>query len=270
MPIRLALSGALGRMGLRVRELARGDDRFEIVQLLDVRGADPRAGEPAVHTGELEPGAEVLIDFSTPAGFASRLVECVRHRIAFVSGTTGLQQEHEDLLVDAASVVPVLHAPNMSLGVEVLRRLVETAARVLPESFDVELSEIHHRKKVDAPSGTAVGLLALLAKTRGEAASAPLHGRSGAAGPRGREIGVHAVRGGDVVGEHTVLFLGDGERIEITHRAGDRAVFARGALEAAVRLAGAKPGRYGIADVLSGSPREGIVEKRRGNVRNSS
>ncbi|MHC5081382.1 MAG: 4-hydroxy-tetrahydrodipicolinate reductase [Planctomycetota bacterium] len=259
MSIRLAVSGARGRMGKQVTDLAAADPRFEIAHLLEGEGHPELGASLTIGSSEREiplatewaSGADVLVDFSTPSGCKARLLECVRGKVAFVSGTTGLTGKDEDLLIDAASVIPVLHAPNMSFGIEVLCRTVAFMEPLLPEGFDIEVIESHHRGKVDAPSGTAYRIAGVLSATGGGETRTPRFGREGRAGPRGKEeIGVHAVRGGDVIGEHTVLFLGPGERLEITHRCTERSVFARGALHAAAKLATMKPGRYRISDLF--------------------
>ncbi|MHC4599657.1 MAG: 4-hydroxy-tetrahydrodipicolinate reductase [Planctomycetota bacterium] len=252
MVVRLAVSGALGRMGTMVWSEATADARFEIVQLLEIEERGDAVGTPLPVETRLADGADVLVDFSTPAGFKERLLECVQRKVAFVSGTTGLSAAEVDLLVDASSVIPVLHAPNMSLGVEVLSRAVSLIASLLPAGFDAEVTETHHRGKRDAPSGTALRILEILRAAPGREAGETVHGRQGRSAARlDGEIGVHAVRGGDVIGEHTVHFLGPAERMEITHRCTDRAVFARGALHCAHCVASGKPGRYRIADLLS-------------------
>ena len=196
--------------------------------------------------------ADVVIDFSSPDGSEDALRWAKEHRAAFVCGTTGLEEGFFERLDDAADHIPVLYAANMSLGVNVLMHLVTEAARMLPESFDAELVELHHRRKVDAPSGTALALLESLNHGRGDAPRANARfERSGQVGARSsREIGVFAVRGGTVAGEHTVYFLGEDERIELRHQAKDRSVFARGAVQAARWIAGRTPGRYSMRDVL--------------------
>ncbi|WP_428264935.1 4-hydroxy-tetrahydrodipicolinate reductase, partial [Haliangium sp.] len=176
--------------------------------------------------------------------------------IAGVIGTTGLGDEHQAAVDELAARAPVVWAPNFSLGVHVLLALARQAARALGPSFDIEVVELHHRHKRDAPSGTALALAAALDAGRGDGdpgadALARRFGREGDVGPRARaEMGVMAVRGGDVVGEHTAYLLGEHERLELTHRAGSRDVFAAGALHAAAWTAGRAPGRYGMGDVL--------------------
>lgn len=203
----------------------------------------------AGRTGSGHVDADVVIDFSLPAGAEAALEFAVASGQAFVSGTTGTGEAFSRKLASAATTIPVLHASNMSLGVAVTRAATRLAAAALPREFQPEIVELHHRHKVDSPSGTALSLAADIAASRPE--TEVNHGRTGASGPRGpQELGVHGVRGGDVVGEHIVYFFGDGERIEITHRATDRRIFARGAVAAALWLAGRPPGLYTMDDVL--------------------
>ena len=177
---------------------------------------------------------------------------CARSGKALVIGTTGLDERQEDRLCDAAAEIPVVYAPNMSVGVNLTFKLVELAARALGDSVDVEILEAHHRHKVDAPSGTALKLGRIVAETLGrELEEDAVYGREGHTGARDRRtIGFATVRGGDIVGEHTTLFAGDGERVEITHKASSRTVFASGAVRAAVWLAGAGNGLFDMQDVL--------------------
>jgi len=195
-------------------------------------------------------GADVVIDFSTASAVPALLSAAVQQKVAVVSGTTGLDDQAQRALDKAAASVPVMWAPNTSVGVQVLAELVEQAVRRLGSGFDVEIVEIHHRKKVDAPSGTA-RRLAEAAKA-GRSGLTELTAREGIVGPRtDNEVGVMALRGGDVIGDHTVFLFGNGERIELTHRASSRDLFAQGALRAAGLLVGKAPGRYALADVLS-------------------
>jgi 4-hydroxy-tetrahydrodipicolinate reductase len=200
-------------------------------------------------------GADVLVDFSTPEALAAVLDVLELRPIPLVVGTTGLPETMRARLDTLAVVVPVLMAPNMSIGVQLLRRLVRLAAAAAGPDWDVEIVELHHRRKVDAPSGTALALAADVAGALGlDPATALESGRHGTTGPRlDGLIGVQALRGGDVVGEHTVMLLGQGERLEIIHRATDRGTFAAGALRAARWLCapGRPPGRYTIDDVLA-------------------
>ena len=195
-------------------------------------------------------GAEVIIDFSNASAVHTIAALAWRNKIALVSGTTGLGAEAKQALEKTAEQVPVLWAPNMSLGVQVLAELVEQALRRLGNDFDAEIVEIHHRKKADSPSGTARRLADAVRIVR--PATRELHGRDGMVGARtDDEVAVLGVRGGDVVGDHTVYLLGPGERLELTHRASSREMLAHGALRAARFLVKQKPGKlYRIADVL--------------------
>jgi 4-hydroxy-tetrahydrodipicolinate reductase len=191
-------------------------------------------------------GADVVIDFSLPVGLAELARLAARQNVALVSGTTGVKDT--SMLDDAASRIPVLWAPNMSIGIQVLSHIVAEAVRRLGPGFDVEITEVHHRAKVDAPSGTAVRLAEAVREVR---ALRSVTGRDGIVGARSNdELGIFALRGGDVIGDHTVHLLGAGERIELTHRATNRDLFAHGALRAARWLSGQKPGRYSLANVL--------------------
>jgi len=194
--------------------------------------------------------ADVVIDFSTPAATRALAAVAAATGTAMVSGTTGLGDEDRAALDLAAAHVPLLWEPNMSVGVHVLTRLVAQAAASLAD-WDLEVVEIHHRAKVDAPSGTALRLAEAMQRARsGE--SRLVHGRAGKPGPRASsEIGMHALRGGDVVGDHVVHLLGGGERLELTHRATSRDVFAHGAVRAGRWLAGKPAGRYALGDVLA-------------------
>jgi 4-hydroxy-tetrahydrodipicolinate reductase len=197
-------------------------------------------------------GADVVVDFSAPRALEAACVACAKAKIALVSGTTGLDENAKAALGDAATRTAVIWEPNMSVGVHVLAMLVAQAEAALGAAYDVEVVEIHHRAKVDAPSGTAIRLADVVKEARG---AHYVHGRQGRPGPRdASELGVHAVRGGDVVGEHTVYFFGDGERVELTHKASSRDLFAHGALRAARWLAGRAAGRYALADVIRTSP----------------
>jgi 4-hydroxy-tetrahydrodipicolinate reductase len=194
-------------------------------------------------------GADVVIDFSVASAVPSLLALAARQKVAVVSGTTNLDENAKKALDRAAGSVPVLWAPNMSLGVQVLAELVEQAVRRLGLGFDVEIAEIHHRKKIDSPSGTAKRLADAARAAR--PALREIHGRSGDVGARTNdEMAVYGLRGGDVVGDHTVFLFGQGERIELTHRASNRDLFAQGALVAARFVNGKPAQRYTIADVL--------------------
>lgn len=198
-------------------------------------------------------GATVAIDFTLPAALHDNLAACVAAGVPVVVGTTGLDLPAEDAMAAAAARISVLHAPNMSLGVNLLLELVAQAAAALPADYDIEIFEAHHKHKLDAPSGTAVRLGQVAANARGSSlAASAVYVREGQTGPRPPgAIGFSTVRAGDIVGEHTVLFCGTGERLELGHRATDRLTFARGALRAAQWLAVERgPGLYSMRDVL--------------------
>ncbi len=197
---------------------------------------------------------DVLLDFSTPAACVARAKECAELGIPLVAATTGLSPEQAAYVEDeVACRVPVLRSANMSVGVNVLFRLVGQVARALGDGFDVEIVEMHHRNKKDAPSGTAMTLLERVCEARSWAVEeAAIYGRQGETGVRpDREVGVHAVRGGDVAGDHTVVFAGMGERLALTHRASSPEVFARGAVRAAFFLKDKPPGLYTVEDMLA-------------------
>lgn len=263
MSPRVAVLGANGRMGRAVVRLAH-EGGMTIVAAIGVgdegRDAGELAGVGAIGA-RLTPdvasiaasGAEVLVDFSTPAVLARACGACEEGKIAIVSGTTGLDAAGTSALDAAAKSVAVLWEPNMSVGVHVLSELIARAVTALGDGYDLEIVEAHHRRKVDAPSGTALRLAEVAAAARAGAGSTRfVTGREGAPGARSPgEIGVLAMRGGDVIGDHTAFFLGDGERIELTHRASSRDLFARGALRAGRWLVGRPAGRYRLGDVLA-------------------
>ncbi|MDV3256235.1 MAG: 4-hydroxy-tetrahydrodipicolinate reductase [Sphingomonas sp.] len=196
-------------------------------------------------------GGDILIDFSAPDGLRSSLDQAISAAIPLLVGTTGLIEEHESLIADAAKIIPILRAPNTSLGVALLTDLVERAAKVLgPDKWDVEILEAHHRHKSDAPSGTALHLGSAVEQGRNMDAKEEL-GRCGTGLSReSGSIGYSAVRGGTVAGDHDVMFLGPEERLILSHRAESRAIFARGALAAARFLAGKPAGTYTMRDVI--------------------
>lgn len=257
--LKLAVCGASGRMGRTVTRLCLEAGDIEIVGACTGPG-DPAIGEDAgllagaktvgvAVTDDMAAallGAQVVIDFSLPAALGELARLAARQGVALVTGTTGIKDTRP--LDEAAKKVPVLWAPNMSLGIQVLSDLVAEAARRLGPGFDIEITEVHHRQKVDAPSGTALRL-AEAAKSVRELET--VTGREGIVGARRPgELGVFGIRGGDVIGDHTVHLLGLGERLELTHRATSRDLFAHGAIRAARWIAGAGPGRYSLADVL--------------------
>jgi 4-hydroxy-tetrahydrodipicolinate reductase len=260
--VKLALFGATGRMGLAITRLARQATDIQIVGAVSV-SSDANLGRDL---GELAGvgtlgvvvgddlasgllGAEVVIDFSTAKAVGPLLAAAAKQGIAVVSGTTNLSEAELAALRQAATSVPVLWAPNMSRGVQVLAEVVTHAVRRLGLDFDVELVEMHHRRKIDAPSGTAKRLARAVHEAR--PGLSEVHGREGEPGARlTTEMGVVALRGGDVIGDHTVHLLGPGERLELTHRATSRDVFAAGAIAAARFVQGLKPGLYELSDML--------------------
>ncbi|PYI76910.1 MAG: 4-hydroxy-tetrahydrodipicolinate reductase [Verrucomicrobia bacterium] len=234
--MRIALVGAAGRMGRAIVDIADSEGA-EIVTRMDV-------GDPLVATN-----ADALIDFSSSAAAESVCHAAATSNVALVIGTTGHSPEETKIIETAAHKIPVVIASNFSIGVNVLFSLTERAAKILGDDFDLEIVEVHHRLKNDAPSGTAKTLAEILQRVRQN--SSLRHGREGMVGARGKtEIGIHSVRGGDMVGDHTVIFAGNGERLELTHRASSRETFARGALRAARWVIGKSPRLYDMRDVL--------------------
>lgn len=262
--LRIAVFGITGRMG-KALIAAIGESESAVLSGAcgspksawvgrDVRalGADSDARVSTDAKDALET-AIVAIDFSLPEATRDNLAACVSRKCPLVIGTTGHSNDVRDAINSAAREIPIVIAPNMSLGVNLLLRLVELAAQKLDESYDIEVFEAHHRNKKDAPSGTALALGNAAARGRGVALEElSEHDRHGANASRRRgAIGFSVLRGGDVVGDHTVTFAGPGERIELTHRASDRLAFARGAVQAARWLVGKEPGLYSMQDVLA-------------------
>lgn len=260
--VRLGIAGASGRMGQRVVALAAVDGRFELVCAL-TEASDPRLGKPVFFPSSDDSGGvvletrrsracDVLIDFSSPTGTLAHLADCVLDGSAMVIGTTGHDAAALGAIGEAARSIAVLRASNFSLGVNLLISLVEQAAAALGPEFDIEIVEAHHRRKVDAPSGTALSLVEAAARGRGVSREGRVvTGREGTVGPRpAGQIGVHAVRMGDVVGEHDVHFGGPGETLTLRHSALSRDTFASGALRAAAWVAGRPAGQYSMAQVL--------------------
>ncbi|HZI82460.1 MAG TPA: 4-hydroxy-tetrahydrodipicolinate reductase [Casimicrobiaceae bacterium] len=268
MTLRLCIAGAGGRMGQTLVEAALADPEVALASALEVAGSPVvgrDAGERFGRTTGVAisadiPGAvgsaDVLVDFTRPAGTLAHLAACARSGVAAVVGTTGLSAEDKRVLSEHGRSIPIVFAANMSVGVTVLARLAEQAAKLLGEGYDVEIVEMHHRHKVDAPSGTALLLGEAAARGLGrDLENDAVVGRRGVTGERKRgAIGFASLRGGDVVGDHTVVFAGSGERLELVHRAGSRLNFAQGALRAAKfvaskRDAGTK-GLFDMRDVL--------------------
>lgn len=260
-PLRIGVSGACGRMGLQLLRLVLQDPTLRLACALESeshpmlgRDAGACAGLPLANilvTSHWEAAPDVLVDFSAPLGTLARLDECERAHVPVVIGTTGIDAPGRHQLDRAAIRIPVFSAANMSLGIALLRIYLPRLAAALGEDVDVEIVETHHRLKKDAPSGTAIELASEIAKAIGSVASDFCHGRQGMVGERPhREIGIHAVRAGDIPGEHHVTLAIPGERIEVIHRAASRECFARGALQAARFLAGKPPGLYGMKDLV--------------------
>lgn len=264
-PIRVCVAGAGGRMGRAVIEACAASPAVELSGAFEApaspllgadAGAVAGAGPLGVVIGDAVEaalaGAEVLIDFTRPQPSVANAEACAAAGVAAVIGTTGFDGAERQAIADAARSVPVVLAPNMSVGVNLCFKLLALAARVLGDEFDVEVIEAHHRHKVDAPSGTAVRMGEVLAAALGrDLDECAVYAREGHTGERDpRTIGFATVRAGDIVGEHTVLFAGTGERIEIIHRAASRANFARGALRAARWLRNRPAGLYDMGDVL--------------------
>ena len=229
-----------GKMGRMIDALCAQTEDWQVAGFV---------GPGAFETLDEMGGLDVAIDFSYPGNLSMLLDTAVRRRLPLVIGTTGLTAEQGDAIRAAASVIPIVWANNFSTGVTVLVRLARMAAEALGGEFDIEITETHHNKKEDAPSGTAKMLLSAV-DPQGE--YTVVNGREGRPGKRGHEIGMHALRGGTVAGEHSVHFFGQMEEIELRHRADSREIFARGALRAAKFAVQAKPGLYDMEDVLFG------------------
>ena len=264
MTMNIAVAGATGRMGRALVDTVVHAPDAELAAALEQRGnpaigkdAGELAGEPCGVrisddvTGALE-GCDVLIDFTRPEGTMRHLEACRGRGLKFVIGTTGLSEDEKRAISAAARDIAIAMAPNFSVGVNVMFRLLHVAATALQDGYDVEVVEAHHRHKVDAPSGTALRMGEIVAGALGrDLEKSAIFGREGVTGERKSEtIGFATVRGGDTVGDHTVMFLGTGERLEITHRANSRANYAQGALRAARFLMDRKNGLYDMQDVL--------------------
>ncbi|HEY9509710.1 MAG TPA: 4-hydroxy-tetrahydrodipicolinate reductase [Verrucomicrobiae bacterium] len=239
---RIIITGSKGRMGQALISCAAKNSELEVVGTID-QGGDLNA---------LIGKADVVIDFSFHAATLGIAKLCAENRKALVIGTTGHAPEEKTQITDLRSQIPMVMASNFSTGVNTLFWLTRKAAEILGPAFDLEVVEMHHRMKKDAPSGTATTLLEILADVRKlQLEEALRHGRKGIVGERTPgEIGIHAIRGGDVVGDHTVIFANTGERVELTHKASSRDTFANGALRAAEWIVKQKPGLYDMQDVL--------------------
>ena len=251
-PVRVAIAGASGRMGLALLEAAATTEGVALGAAVDLAASTWGGVSIGTDVASALENSDVLIDFTRPAGTLANLRAVVAAKRAIVIGTTGFEAAQLADIREAAKAVPIVMAPNMSVGVNVAMRLVELAAKSLGPDYDVEVFEMHHRKKVDAPSGTALKLGEVAAAARGASLERDaVFGRHGQTGERkAGTIGFSVARGGDIVGDHTVYFAGPGERIEITHRSASRANYAQGAMRAAKFVAGRKPGLYDMGDVL--------------------
>ena len=262
--LKIAVVGATGRMGRMVIEAVLKDDVAELTAAIDLPG-NPMIGKPVGElvgmpcevrvSADAEAGiasADCLIDFTRPEGTLEHLAICRRHRVAMVIGTTGLDDEGRQTVADAAKEIPVVFAPNMSVGCNVAFKLLDVASRILAQGYDVEIVEAHHRLKVDAPSGTALRMGEVVAAALGrDLRQCAVYGREGVTGERDPStIGFATIRGGDIVGDHTVMYCGIGERVEISHKAGSRMPYALGSLRAARFLAGKENGLFDMQDVL--------------------
>lgn len=261
-PKRIAVHGAAGRMGIRIMQLIRDDPRARLVAAIDRPGHQAIGQDVSVLIGGDDCGvsltedlaaidsADVIIDFSTPAGTRAVASRAASLGVAIVIGTTGLESEDKERLLEFAESIPLLASPNVSRAVNVLMALVKQATKLLPGA-DIEIVERHHKFKKDAPSGTALKLAEIVADGIGVGPEAFTHGREGITGERpAGQIGLHALRTGDNPGEHTVVFGLMGECIELSHRALNRDGFARGAIDCAVWLAGRPAGNYSMNDML--------------------
>jgi 4-hydroxy-tetrahydrodipicolinate reductase len=261
---RIAIAGASGRMGRMLIEAVLASDDCTLAGALD-RPGSPGIGQDAAAflgrdsgcpiTDDLRTGlagADVLIDFTRPEGTLEHARMCAELGVRMVIGTTGFTEAQKAEIAAAAKRVAIVMAPNMSVGVNVVLKLLDTAARALAQGYDIEIVEAHHRHKVDAPSGTALKMGEVIAEALGrDLKSCAVYGREGVTGERDPStIGFATVRGGDIVGDHTVLFAGTGERIEITHKSSSRATYAQGSLRAARFLVAKTSGLYGMNEVL--------------------
>ena len=263
-PLRVAVAGASGRMGRMLIEAIGGAGDMVLAGALDVAGSAGLGQDASTFLGRASgtlitsdlrrglAGAQLLIDFTRPEGTLAHLAVCRELGVKAVIGTTGFSAEQKAQIAGHAEHIAIVMAPNMSVGVNVVLKLLDVAARALREGYDIEIVEAHHRHKVDAPSGTALAMGEVVAAALGRTLqSCAVYGREGVTGERDPStIGFASVRGGDIVGDHTVLFAGTGERIEITHKSASRATYAQGSLRAVRYLAGQKPGLYDMFDVL--------------------
>jgi len=263
--LNIAIAGAGGRMGRMLVEAVQNTDDLRLSGALGIAGSDGLGqdaaaflGKPAgvIVTDDLAEGlhgADVLIDFTRPEGTLKHLEYCAAHGVKLVIGTTGFDEDGKAAIASAAEKTAIVFAPNMSVGVNVTLKLLELAAKSLATGYDIEIIEAHHRHKVDAPSGTALKMGEVIADALGrDLKECAVYGREGVTGERDPStIGFATVRGGDIIGDHTVLFAGTGERIEISHKSSSRAGYAQGSLRAARFLADKQTGLFDMFDVLA-------------------
>lgn len=264
IPLNIAVAGSTGRMGRTIMETVAEAPDLRLSAALEQPGSAYLSQDAGSLTGlplgvaissnytTALAGSDVLIDFTRPAGTLLHLAACRKLGIRVVIGTTGFSPEEKEIIRDTAQDIAIVFAPNMSVGVNLLFKLLEVATKALPEGYDVEIIEAHHRHKVDAPSGTALRMGEVIAQAQGKILEkVAIYGREGNTGERPADtIGFSTIRGGDIVGDHTALFAGTGERLEITHKASSRKTFAIGALHAARFLATRKSGLFDMQDVL--------------------
>ena len=262
--IAVAIAGASGRMGQMLIEAVRADSAFALAGALDVAISPSIGFDAGAYAGQTtgvaitaDVGAglqhsQVLIDFTRPEGTMAHLQVCRALGVGLVIGTTGFSDAQKMEIAEAAKHIPIMMAPNMSVGVNVTLKLLEMAAKALSTGYDIEIIEAHHRHKVDAPSGTALKMGEVIASALGrDLKDCAVYAREGVTGERDpSSIGFATIRGGDIVGDHTVLFAGTGERIEISHKSSSRATYAQGSLRAVRFLAGQKSGLFDMFDVL--------------------
>lgn len=263
-PLKVCVAGASGRMGQMLIDAVRASGDIALAGALDVSGSAGVGQDAGAASGRAMgvfitadlasglAGSQCLIDFTRPEGTMAHVRECVKHGVNAVIGTTGFSDAQKAEIAEAAKSIGVVLAPNMSVGVNVTLKLLDMAARALSTGYDIEVIEAHHRHKVDAPSGTALKMGEVIADALGrDLKDCAVYAREGVTGERDpSSIGFATIRGGDIVGDHTVLFAGTGERIEISHKASNRAGYAQGSLRAARFLAGQPPGLYDMFDVL--------------------
>jgi 4-hydroxy-tetrahydrodipicolinate reductase len=263
MTVKIGVNGAAGRMGLEIIKLVADDPELELVSAVD-RSGHPALGHDLgllaglgreldlVLTDKCSCPVDCYVVYSSPQATIECLHQALKEGVAVVAGTTGLDADQRAEFETAGKKIPVILAANTGVGANLLMKLAGQAARILGAGYDIEVIEAHHNNKKDAPSGTALQLARVAAEARGlDLDDSAVHGRSGHPGARRRdEIGIHAVRAGDIIGEHTVIYATTGERIELTHRVTSRSGFCRGALRAAKFLVKSKPGVYSMSTVL--------------------